>query len=204
VEWALWSYAVFLYTIMAENKKSFVAYCEWIETFEALSDEDAGALVKHLFKYVNDQNPTTENEIVKLCFIPIKQSLKRDLKKYESYIEKQKANGKKGGRPKTQKTQRFISKPKKADSVNVNVNDITTLYGKFVDEVLKGEHSQAVEQMYMRLKLKPGALTPLLKNFQGQLIINNNLHKNTLDFRKHFNNYLNLQESKGLLKQYKI
>ena len=58
--------------------------------------------------------------------------------------------------------------------------------------------------MYMRLKLKPGALTPLLKNFQGQLIINNNLHKNTLDFRKHFNNYLNLQESKGLLKQYKI
>ena len=188
---------------MAENKKSFVAYCEWIETFEALSDEDAGALVKHLFKYVYDKNPITENKIVSLCFIPIKQSLKRDLKKYELYLEKQKANGKKGGRPKTQKTQRLISKPKKADSVNVNVNDITKLYEKFIDEVKKGEHTQAVEQMYMRLKLKHGALTTLLKDFQGQLVIDNVLHKNTLEFRKHFNNWLNVQLSKGTLNQYK-
>lgn len=188
---------------MAENKKSFVAYCEWIETFEALSNEDAGALVKHLFQYVNDKNPATENKIVRLCFIPIKQSLKRDLKKYESYIKKQKANGKKGGRPKTQKTQRLILKPKKADNVNVNVNDITKLYEKFVEEVKKGEHTQAVEQMYMRLKLKHGALTTLLKDFQGQLVIDNVLHKNTLEFRKHFNNWLNVQQSKGTLNQYK-
>ena len=111
---------------MAENKKSFVAYCDWQETFEELSDEEAGKLVKHLFNYVNDKNPETSDKLTKMCFIPIKQSLKRDLKKYEKYVEKQSVNGKKGGRPKnptlSQITQPFIEKPKKADSVSVSDN----------------------------------------------------------------------------------
>jgi hypothetical protein len=111
---------------MAENKKSFVAYCDWQETFEELSDEEAGKLVKHLFNYVNDKNPETSDKLTKMCFIPIKQSLKRDLKKYEKYVEKQSVNGKKGGRPKnptlSQITQPFIEKPKKADSVSVSVS----------------------------------------------------------------------------------
>ena len=111
---------------MAENKKSFVAYCDWQETFEELSDEEAGKLVKHLFNYVNDKNPETSDKLTKMCFIPIKQSLKRDLKKYVKYVEKQSVNGKKGGRPKnptlSQITQPFIGKPKKADSVSVSVS----------------------------------------------------------------------------------
>ena len=111
---------------MAENKKSFVAYCDWQETFEELSDEEAGKLVKHLFNYVNDKNPETSDKLTKMCFIPIKQSLKRDLKKYETYKEKQSINGKKGGRPKnptlSEITQPFIEKPKKADSVSVSVS----------------------------------------------------------------------------------
>ena len=109
---------------MAENKKSFVAYCDWQETFEELSDEEAGKLVKHLFNYVNDNNPETSDKLTKMCFIPIKQSLKRDLKKYEGYIEKQSVNGKKGGRPKnptlSEITQPFLKEPKKADSVSVS------------------------------------------------------------------------------------
>tara|TARA_R110000772_G_scaffold129693_4_gene237910 strand:- start:2654 stop:3337 length:684 start_codon:yes stop_codon:yes gene_type:complete len=115
---------VFLYKkLMAENKKSFVAYCDWIEIFEELEDIEAGKLAKHLFRYVNDLEPEAQSREVKLCFISIKQSLKRDLKKYEGYIDKQKINGAKGGRPKkTQKTQPFISKPKKADSVSVSVS----------------------------------------------------------------------------------
>jgi hypothetical protein len=114
---------------MAKDKKSFVAYCDWIESFEELSDEEAGKLVKHLFRYVNDLQPECPDRLTKVCFIPIKQSLKRDLKKYDNYIQKQIENGKKGGRPKkptdktkTQKTQAFFQKPKKADNVNVNDN----------------------------------------------------------------------------------
>lgn len=107
---------------MAKDKKSFVAYCDWLESFEELTDEEAGKLAKHLFRYVNDLNPEAPDKITKMCFIPIKQSLKRDLVKYEERADRARENGAKGGRPKTQKTQSVISEPKKPDSVSVSVN----------------------------------------------------------------------------------
>ena len=82
---------------MAENKISFVAYCDWKETFNALPDDKAGQLIKHLFAYVNDENPETDDILINAVFANIKQTLKRDLKKYDKYIEKQRVNGKKGG-----------------------------------------------------------------------------------------------------------
>ena len=131
---------------MAKDKKSFVAYCDWLESFEELTDEEAGRLAKHLFRYVNDLNPEAPDKITKMCFIPIKQSLKRDLVKYEERADRARENGAKGGRPKTKKTQSVISEPKKPDSVNVsvNVNDISIgrdfdsffeAYGKQVDKI---------------------------------------------------------------------
>ena len=112
---------------MAEGKNSFVLYTEYIEIFEELSDEDAGQLAKHLFRYVNDLNPETENPLAKLAFIPIKQQLKRDLKKYESICERNSKNGAKGGRPSKPKKPTGLSgkteKPKKADNDNDNDND---------------------------------------------------------------------------------
>ena len=40
-----------------KNKKSFLLYADWKETFETLSDDKAGELIKHIFAYVNDENP---------------------------------------------------------------------------------------------------------------------------------------------------
>jgi hypothetical protein len=53
---------------MAKDKKSFVAYCDWLESFEELTDEEAGRLAKHLFRYVNDLNPEAPDKITKMCF----------------------------------------------------------------------------------------------------------------------------------------
>jgi len=64
---------------MAEDKKSFLLYCDLIHTIEKLPDEKAGVLFKHILKYVNDKNPTIEDLVVELVFEPIKQQLKRDL-----------------------------------------------------------------------------------------------------------------------------
>ena len=69
---------------MAHEKKSFTAYCDWLAIFEELTDEEAGKLVKHLFRYVNDLEPNLTDRITKLTFTPIKQTLKRDLKKWEN------------------------------------------------------------------------------------------------------------------------
>jgi len=112
---------------MAKDKKSFIMYADQQGVFKQLPDDVAGRLIKHIFSYVNDENPMTDELIINIAFEPIKQSLKRDLKRWEDYIEKQSLNGKKGGRPpkpkETQKTQAFLEKPKKADSVSDSVND---------------------------------------------------------------------------------
>ena len=112
---------------MAQDKKSFLLYCDQQGVFNKLPDEIAGKLIKHIFAYVNDENPPCDDLLLCIAFEPIQQSLKRDLKKYEVYIGKQKENGAKGGRPKkeeeTQITQPFFQEPKKADSVSVSVSE---------------------------------------------------------------------------------
>lgn len=69
---------------MAENKNSFVLYADLIHTVRKMDDDKAGALFKHILSYVNDENPVTDDLIVELTFEPIKQQLKRDLKKWEN------------------------------------------------------------------------------------------------------------------------
>ena len=77
---------------MAKDKKGFILYCDVIHTVEKLTDEQAGKLFKHILKYVNDQDPTPEDVITEIAFEPIKQSLKRDLQKYEGIRLKNKEN----------------------------------------------------------------------------------------------------------------
>lgn len=114
--------------MMAQNKKSFLLYCDQQGIFNKLPDDIAGKLIKHIFAYVNDENPPCDDLLLSIAFEPIKTQLKRDLVKYVDYIEKQSVNGSKGGRPKkakeTQKTQPFLEKPKKADNDNVIDNEI--------------------------------------------------------------------------------
>jgi hypothetical protein len=77
---------------MAENKKSFVLYCDLIHTIEKMPDDKAGLLFKHLLRYVNDQNPTIDDLLIEIAFEPIKRQLKRDLESWEQELIK-KGNG---------------------------------------------------------------------------------------------------------------
>lgn len=105
---------------MAEGKKRIMFYADWMEQFTDLTDEEAGKLIKHIMQYLNDLNPEAPDRLTTLLFKPFEKQFKRDLVKYEDFIDKQRENGSKGGRPnKTQKTQAFISKPKKADKDKV-------------------------------------------------------------------------------------
>ena len=79
---------------MAENKKSFVAYSDWNGMFKALPDEVAGKLIKHIFSYVNDENPSSEDFVINALFEQIKATLKRDLVKWDSQREQRSLAGK--------------------------------------------------------------------------------------------------------------
>lgn len=82
---------------MAENKNKVIVYVDWINTFDSLTDEEAGKLIKHFFKYINDNNPEAPDRLTKLLFEPIKQTLKRDLVKWNESSEKHSINGRIGG-----------------------------------------------------------------------------------------------------------
>ena len=84
---------------MAENKKSFIAYCDWENQLELLSDEEAGKLFRHLLAYVNDKSPEFESSerILKMAFEPIRLQLKRDLDKYQEVKKKRSEAGRNGG-----------------------------------------------------------------------------------------------------------
>ena len=106
---------------MAKDKKSFILYSDAIHTVEKLSDTDAVQLLKHLLRYVNDQNPTTENPLVEIAFEPIKQQLKRDLVKFEDVKVKRSEAGKAGA---TKRWQEIANANKGIQTIaNIAVND---------------------------------------------------------------------------------
>jgi len=110
---------------MAENKKSFILYCDQKGVWDKLDYEQAGRLIKHILSYVNDESPTAPDFITELAFEPIKQSLKRDLKKWENQYGQRVEAGRKSAearkRISTVVDGRLVSSTV-SDSVSVNVS----------------------------------------------------------------------------------
>jgi hypothetical protein len=109
---------------MATDKKSFLLYCDLIHTVEQLTDEQAGDLFKHILRYVNDQEPQTDNVITRIAFEPIKQSLKRDLQKYEDIRKRNQDNARK--RWDATASSGIPNDTKNADSVSGSVSGSVT------------------------------------------------------------------------------
>jgi hypothetical protein len=111
-----------------QGKKSFVLYTDQREVFDELSDEDAGKLIKHIFAYVNDEDPITEDKLLKVAFLPIKTQLKRDLRIWDEKKSQRAEAGKKGGLAKSSNAKQSLANPSNATNdvanlpVNVNVN----------------------------------------------------------------------------------
>ena len=128
---------------MADNKKSFLFYCDWKDTFEELPKETGYDLLIHLLRYVNDENPVTKDPIVKALFPIIKNQLKRDLDKWEGIKGKRSEAGKESARLRAIKKEQEATNPTSVESVqqsstnptvidNVIVNDTVTVKGKVI------------------------------------------------------------------------
>ena len=98
------------------NKDSFIAYLEWLENCEELTDEEFGQLMRAVFKYAkNGLIPTFSDRGMSLAWKPIRQALDRTSDKYEEKCKRNSENGKKGGRPKKTEDSGKTQKPKKAN-----------------------------------------------------------------------------------------
>ena len=134
---------------MAEDKKSFVAYADWKTQFDLLSDEEAGKLIKHIFSYVNDENPifVKEDRLIEISFQPIKNQLKRDLRKYEAIKAKRSEAGKRSAEIRSKQNNQNPTKSTSVESVEqtltnstVTVNENDTVNDN-VDVTVNGKES---------------------------------------------------------------
>lgn len=122
---------------MAENKKSFVLYSDSQGLINQLPDEVAGRLFKHIYAYVNDENPITDELLLNIAFEPIKMQLKRDLVKYDKKREQWSEAGKKSAEQRAlnksnelQRTSTVVNSVATVSTVNVNVNDNVNVINK--------------------------------------------------------------------------
>jgi hypothetical protein len=130
-----------------ETKKSFLLY---IDTYDAIKDlpvEEKAQLLDAIFQYhINPENPVGSlGSGAKIAFNFLVSQFKRDLEKYNNVIERNRKNGLKGGRPKTQKTQNNPEKPKKPDSNSDSERDIKTDSASTVLSVQDTENLQVID-----------------------------------------------------------
>lgn len=86
------------------DKKSFVFYTEYREHLEMLPPEQIGELMLALIDYqeTGEVPDLPKGSALAMCFSFIKKRMDKDNTKYEEKCERNRSNGKKGGRPTNQ------------------------------------------------------------------------------------------------------
>lgn len=123
-------------------KDSFILYTEQKEVIDKLSDEQAGKLIKAIYKYVETEKMPELDKLLDIVIIPFKQNLDRNKEKYNKISEIRAKAGAKGGKQKKQKQTKEINcndnvNENVNENVNVNVNDNDKVSDSCVDGLQK-------------------------------------------------------------------
>lgn len=174
---------------MAENKKGFVLYADQKSIIDMLPNEKAGELIKHIFAYVNDENPVNDDPLILMAFEPIKLQLKRDLIKWEDTRSKRSKAGTISAEKRKQQNEHMLTHVESVehnstnptvivkDNVNVNVKDkvkeiysfdeFWSTYGRSIG---KKNCKAKFEKLSDEVKLKIKQVLPLYVQSTPQVI----------------------------------
>jgi hypothetical protein len=153
---------------MAEEKKGFILYSDIIHTIEKLTDEQAGVLFKHILKYVNDENPECKDLITEIAFEPIKQSLKRDLLKWDDKKQKRSEAGIAGATKRWQNIANDSKRIKPIANIAVNVNDnvsVINIYRRFANLILTNDEFNKLLEKYSKQQID--SILNDIENYKG-------------------------------------
>lgn len=153
---------------MAEEKKGFILYSDIIHTIEKLTDEQAGVLFKHILKYVNDENPECKDLITEIAFEPIKQSLKRDLLKWDDKKQKRSEAGIAGATKRWQNMANDSKRIKPIANIAVNVNDnvsVINTYRRFANLILTNDEFNKLLEKYSKQQID--SILNDIENYKG-------------------------------------
>lgn len=201
---------------MAENKKSFVLYCDLIKSIEHLTNEEKGILFNHLLEYVNDKNPVLEDRLILTAWKPIELQLKRDLIKFEEVKIKRSDAGKRSAELRLLKNDKqnstnstsvdFVQQTSTNSTDNVNVNDnvnvtVTTIEVIAFDDAVNiclfsEQWKEDIERLF---KIDRNKVQYALQEFKLHCgTTGDNKPRSLNQFKKHFTNWVRVK------KQYQI
>jgi len=174
------------------NRKSFVLHKDSLQVLDDLSDEQAGKLFKAI-KAIQLGEEFELDALTKIALSPFKAQFARDNEKYERIVERNKNNGLKGGRPKTEgnpeepkKPSGLITNPdnpKKADSDSksdsVSDKDINTLVESKTQRSkfkFNDDQYRFADEMFKRiLNVAPNSKKPNLESWANTIrLLNEN------------------------------
>jgi hypothetical protein len=151
---------------MAENKKGFILYADQKELFDQLPNDKAGELIKHIFKYVNDEKPITKDMLINLAFTPIKQQFKRDLVKWETTREGRSKAGKASAEARRIKKEQALTNSTNVDSVKQSSTNPTVTVNDNVTVTVNVKENKDKEADFKK------SLQPFLEKY-GKELLNN-------------------------------
>jgi len=143
-------------------------YSDIIHTIEKLTDEQAGVLFKHILKYVNDENPECKDLITEIAFEPIKQSLKRDLLKWDDKKQKRSEAGIAGATKRWQNIANDSKRIKPIANIAVNVNDnvsVINIYRRFANLILTNDEFNKLLEKYSKQQID--SILNDIENYKG-------------------------------------
>ena len=99
------------------NRDSFIFYKDWKEAIKDLPDDIRLEIYESVIEYATSGNIKGLKPMANIAFNFIKTNIDRDAERYMSIVERNRENGKNGGRPK-----KTGNKPKKPIGFNENPN----------------------------------------------------------------------------------
>lgn len=172
---------------MAKDKKGFILYADQQETFKQLTDEQAGKLIKHIYAYVNDEEPTSDDPLINMAFTPIRQQLKRDLNHWEDVRKKRSKAGKISANKRQQVLTSVESVQQKSTNPTVIVND--NVNETVIHIIENTAWKSAILKKYSLDDLQ-------LKQLAEEFSLFADPTKDANEHRRHFANWINKQGTK--------
>lgn len=126
---------------MKGKKRSFVLYTDYEECVSFLSDEEAGKLFKHIFRYVNDKECGDIPGAAGMAFLFVKKQLDIDLAKWEVTREKRAEAGRKGGLANA-------SKQKQKEANDTHKKEQKHKYGEYSNVLLTDTELEKLKSEY--------------------------------------------------------
>ena len=83
-----------------KERKSFMLYTDCGSTLKLLTNEEIGEVIRAVFALVQEEEiPEISSRTAEVFFSMLKTTLEREFEKYQAVCERNRENGRRGGRP---------------------------------------------------------------------------------------------------------